>query len=186
MRQRPRKSVYLKIVPPVLLAAAFLPNVAVSELGGDLAEEIRVIEIDDSITGTVPGSKQTINYCSNMLDDARETRNAVLTERLAALEGDVGKKLDLVSERIATLKMWMERRDAFLARTNQSLVEIFQTMRPDAAASQLTEIGPALSASIIVKLEPKTSSAILAEMKPTDAAKITMTLTSLIANNDKQ
>ena len=90
-----------------------------------------------------------------------------------------------MSKRIAELKNWVKQREEFLDRTNKSLVEIFQTMRSDAAASQLTEIGPALPASIIANLEPKYSSAILAEMKATDAAKITMILTNSMVTDEQ-
>ena len=183
-----RTPLYRKLLSPIVWLAVFIPGVAASEIETDLADTLRELDIgiDTSITGTLSGKTQNINYCLNMLDDARETRNAVLTERLTVLESDVDEKLDVMNKRIAVLKEWVQRRDQFLARTNDSLVEIFQTMRADAAASQLTEIGPELSASIIAKLEPKYSSAILAEMKPTDAAKIAMTLTSLISKHGKQ
>lgn len=142
-----------------------------------------LIGIDPIITESVDSNKSQANYCLNILDEAKETRNAILTKRLTGLEKEIDQKLDLMAERIDTLKIWTKRREDFLSKANDSLVQIFQSMRPDAAASQLTEIGPAMSAAIIAKLEPKYSSAILTEMKPVDAAKITMVLTNVMVTD---
>ena len=142
------------------------------------------VEIDTVHTGVVDAEKSQTNYCLNILDEAKEARNAILTKRLTNLEKEVDEKLDLMEKRIVVLKSWTERREAFLSKANDSLVKIFQSMRPDAAASQLTEMGPALSAPIISKLEPKYSSAILTEMKPADAAKITMVLANLVGADE--
>lgn len=142
------------------------------------------VEIDTLHTGFVDAEKSQTNYCLNILDEAKETRNAILTKRLKNLEKEVDEKLDLMEKRIVVLKSWTERREIFLSRANDSLVQIFQSMRPDAAASQLTEMGPAMSAPIISKLEPKYSSAILTEMKPADAAKVTMVLANLVGTDE--
>ena len=159
-----------------------------SEDGWMFVDEFRVkdSDIDYETTGSVSRRYNGESYCINILDEAKETRNAILTERLTELESQVDRKLDLMAERIAVLKTWTEKREKFLEKTNDSLIQIFQSMRPDAAASQLTEIGPAMSASIIAKLEPKYSSAILTEMKASDAAQITVVLTKLAAQNDVQ
>ena len=107
-----------------------------------------------------------------------------MMKRMAQIEAEVDQKLDQLEERIAVLRSWTERRDEFLARSSESLIQIFQTMRSDAAALQLTELGPGVAASVVAKLEPKYSSAILAEMKPDDAAKITMILTSAMETDE--
>jgi len=136
--------------------------------------------VDMTTTGSIKSEPELLSYCLNIHDDAREARTAVLTTRLTALESDVDAKLEQLSERIALLRTWTEKREKFLTKANDSLVQIFQTMRPDAAAQQFTEIGPGMAAAIISKLEPKYSSAILSEMKPADAAKIAMVLTNVL------
>ena len=90
----------------------------------------------------------------------------------------------MLENQITVLKTWTERREQFLNKASDSLIQIFQTMRPDAAAQQLTEIGPAVASSVIAKLQPKISSAILAEMKPDDAAKITIILSNAMVTDD--
>jgi len=141
-------------------------------------------ELDELTTGAVRKREEVFKYCLNVSDQAMEARNAVMMKRMAKIEAEVDQKLDQLEERIAVLRTWTERRDEFLARSSDSLIQIFQTMRSDAAALQLTELGPGVAASVVAKLEPKYSSAILAEMKPDDAAKITMILTSAMATDE--
>ena len=141
-------------------------------------------ELDELTTGAVRKREEVFKYCLNVSDQAMEARNAVMMKRMAKIEAEVDQKLDRLEERIAVLRTWTERRDEFLARSSDSLIQIFQTMRSDAAALQLTELGPGVAASVVAKLEPKYSSAILAEMKPDDAAKITMILTSAMATDE--
>lgn len=136
--------------------------------------------VDNIVTGSVLKENELLNYCYHISDVATEARNSVLKKKLEEVETRVAEKLDQLAVRINTMKKWSAKREEFLESANDSLVQIFQSMRPDAAASQLTELGPGIAASIIAKLEPKYSSAILAEMKPQDAAKITMVLTSAL------
>ena len=136
------------------------------------------------VTGSVLKENELLNYCFNISDAAVEARNSVLKDKLEKIETRVDKKLSKLAKRIKILKTWSKKREAFLENANDSLVQIFQTMRPDAAALQMTELGPGLASAIIAKLEPKYSSAILTEMKPTDAAKIAMVLTSAMDRDD--
>ncbi|MEM9277729.1 MAG: MotE family protein [Pseudomonadota bacterium] len=142
-------------------------------------------ELDSMKTGSVRKREEIFKYCLNISDRAKEARYLVIKNRLQMIEGDVDRKLGEMEARIKELKTWTERREQFLNRANETLVGIFRTMRADAAALQMTELGPATAASIISKLEPKLSSAILAEMEPNYAAKITMVLTSAMATNGK-
>ena len=141
--------------------------------------------IDRTVTGSIRKEPELLSYCLNIHDDAREARTAILTQRLNTVETGVDEKLVQLEERIAELREWTQKREAFLVKANDSLVQIFQTMRPDAAALQLTEVGPAMAAAIISKLQPKYSSAIMTEMKPADAAKVAMVLTNALGKRGK-
>ncbi len=135
---------------------------------------------EETITGSIIRENELLSYCYNVSDAAAEVRSSMLKEKLEAIEEQVDQKLDRLASEIEMLKRWSLKRDQFLKSANDSLVEIFQSMRPDAAALQLTEVGPGLAAAIIAKLEPKTASAILTEMKPTDAATIATVLTKVL------
>ena len=143
-------------------------------------------QTDDVVTGSVLKENELLNYCFNISDAATEARSSILKEKLEKIETRVDKKLTKLAKRIKTLKAWTTRRDQFLRNANDSLIQIFQTMRPDAAAMQMTELGPGLASAIIAKLEPKYSSAILTEMKPEDAANITKVLTTAMDTDGKK
>ena len=130
------------------------------------------------ITGSILSESQMLSYCVNISDLATEARNSILEKNLKKIEKDADSKLNVLQLKIVELQKWILKREAFLENVNESLIKIYESMRPDAAALQLTEIGPVIASGIILKLNPKISSAILTEMKPADAATISIILTS--------
>lgn len=178
---------------PLIYALIFTFAIAQSlsiaqEPDPQINDKIDVLQLDgvddELITGSILRENQTFNYCINISDAATETRNSILRKGLNSIEARVDQKLVKLAARIEELRSWTLRRERFLKTGNESLVSIFQSMRSDAAALQLTELGPVLAASIIFKLEPKVSSAILTEMKPAYAAKIATVLTSAVEADD--
>lgn len=141
---------------------------------------------DNLVTGSVMREGKMLSYCINISDAATETRNSILLKNLNTVEARIDKKLEILAIQMEELKSWTMRREKFLKTGNESIVNIFQSMRADAAALQLTELGPVLAASIILKLEPKKSSAILTEMKPADAAKVATVLTSAVEADESK
>ena len=133
-----------------------------------------------SVTNSIIRDSEMLSYCINISDVASEARNSILKKKLESIELDVDKKLQTLAIKIAELQKWSKKRDAFLENVSESLVKIFETMRPDAAALQFAEIGPIISSAIILKLDPKKSSAILTEMSPAEAAKVAIILTSAL------
>ncbi|MEM7289376.1 MAG: MotE family protein [Pseudomonadota bacterium] len=158
----------------------------ISEEASALREEYLGVDvgIDRMAVGVIPKENESNRYCVNIYDKAKEARHVVLMDRLQGMQSIVDEKLVEMNQRIVELRTWTEKREQFLSRAKDSLVEIFQTMRSDSAALQMTEMGPVMSAAIIAKLEPKFSSAILAEMEPGDAAKITLVLTDAVDLNE--
>jgi len=145
------------------------------------------VATDDITTGAIIRENELLGYCLNVADLAVEARGAFLKKELEDIEANVEVKLDELDERIAELKHWNSKRDDFLASANDALVKIYQSMRPDAAALQMAQLGPRLSAAIIAKLEPRVSGIILNEMSPRDAARVTAYLVgTLETENAKQ
>lgn len=141
-------------------------------------------EISDFVVGAVLNENEMLSYCLNISDAATEARNSILQKMMKETEGKIADKLALLEEKTALLEEWVGRRDMFMKNANKSLVSIFETMRPDAAASQLTELNVGLAAAIILKLQPKISSAIMTEIDPKHAAKITSMLTNAIDSGE--
>jgi len=137
-------------------------------------------DISNFVVGAVMKDNDMLSYCLNISDAATEARNSILQKMMADTEAELASKLAALEEKTALLAGWVNRRDKFMRSANKSLVAIFETMRPDAAASQISELDVGLAAAIILKLQSKISSAIMAEIKPKHAAKITSMLTSAI------
>ena len=182
-----------KLVPGLLTTGVLIFSVLSAATAEDNAKNPQRIDVlneyvDDSgiTTGSIIRDSEMLSYCINISDIASEARNSILKKKLESIESDVDKKLLLLAEKIEELQKWSKKRDEFLENVNGSLVKIFETMRPDAAALQFSEIGPIISSAIIMKLDPKISSAILTEMSPADAAKVAIILTSALeVKNDK-
>lgn len=138
-----------------------------------------------ALRSSVASEHELNSYCYNISDSAVEARSAVLKDQLETVEKQVDEKLVLLEQKTSELKKWMIKRESFVNKVNNSVVQIFQAMRPDAAASQFAELGPVVAASIISQLPPKSSSAILTEMSPVDAAEVAMVLTSALEGGKK-
>lgn len=138
-----------------------------------------------ALKSSVASKHELSNYCYNISDSAVEARSAVLKEQLLNVETQVDEKLALLETKTNELKSWMVKRESFVNKVNESVVKIFQAMRPDAAASQFAELGPVVAASIISQLPPKSSSAILTEMSPVDAAEVALVLTAALEGGKK-
>jgi len=168
----------------LVVAGGLTLSTSAQERGTKLPEKVDTLKLNDDddnlVTGSVMREGKMLSYCINISDAATETRNSILLKNLNRIEARIDKKLKILAVQMEELQSWTMRREKFLKTGNESIVNIFQSMRADAAALQLTELGPTLAASIILKLEPKKSSAILTEMKPADAAKVATVLTSAV------
>jgi len=176
-----------KIRAIACFAAGLIYFNAAGASAGDKKQPPRRIDILDQkssisefVTGAVMHENDMLRYCLNISDAASEARSSILRKTLANTKSEVEIKIGELRENISVLSSWMNKRDEFVAKANNSLIAIFETMRPDAAALQMTELDVGLAAALIIKLEPKISSAIMAEMKPKKAAMITGILTSAI------
>jgi flagellar motility protein MotE (MotC chaperone) len=98
---------------------------------------------------------------------------------------DLEKLRANVDERIATLETrraeyedWLKRRNDFLKQAELGLVDIYKTMKPDAAAGKLEMVRPEIAAAIVMRLPPRQSSLILSEMSDERAAVLTNIISS--------
>lgn len=117
-------------------------------------------------------------YCTNIADAARDRRYLLQKQELEKLEADINERVGLLEARRAEYEDWLARRNAFLEKAEQGLVDIYKGMRPDAAAERLELVGPEIAAAIIMKLDARMAGEILNEMDTRVAA----TLTSVIAS----
>ncbi|WP_159589143.1 MotE family protein [Chelativorans xinjiangense] len=123
-------------------------------------------------------------FCTNIADAARDRRYALQARELDGLRGEVDARIAALEEKRAEYEAWLARRDAFLARAEGNLVQIYSNMRPDAAAERLAEVRAELAAAILMKLEPRMAGVILNEMNSKDAAALTTIMASAARPED--
>ena len=143
----------------VALATFFFYPIALPAFAGS-AETAQPVASGDEIE----------RFCTNIQDPARDRRYALQRQQLLDLQADIDKRIKLLEEKRADYESWLKRRDNFVAKATDGVVEIYSKMKPDGAAPQLTDMPPDLAAAILMKLEPKQSSLILSEMDAKVAA----------------
>lgn len=117
-------------------------------------------------------------FCTNIADPARDQRYLLQKQELEKLQADVDQRIAVLEQRKNEYEDWLKRRNDFLQRAEAGLVDIYKTMKPDAAAPQLQEMRLELAAAIIMKLPARQSALILSEMDPQKAGQISMIMSS--------
>ncbi|MCT7377574.1 MotE family protein [Chelativorans salis] len=123
-------------------------------------------------------------FCTNIADAARDRRYALQAQELDNLRGEVDARIAALEEKRTEYEAWLARRDAFLAKAEGNLVQIYSNMRPDAAAERLAEVRAELAAAILMKLEPRMAGVILNEMNSKKAATLTTIMASAARPED--
>lgn len=117
-------------------------------------------------------------FCRNIDSQARNARFELQVRQLNGMRGQLDARIRLLEEKRKEYEDWLAKRNAFLARTQDSFVGIISKMRPDAAAAQLALVDEVAAASIILKLKPRISSAIMNELQPEKSANLMRILVS--------
>lgn len=117
-------------------------------------------------------------YCTNIADPARDRRYLLQKEELEKLQADIDQRISVMEARKAEYEDWLKRRNDFMKQAEAGLVDIYKTMKADAAAPQLQEMDAALAAAIIMKLPARQSGLILSEMESAKAAIVASIMSS--------
>jgi flagellar motility protein MotE (MotC chaperone) len=117
-------------------------------------------------------------YCTNVIDPARDQRYLLQKEDLDRLQADIDERISVMEARRAEYEDWLKRRNDFMQKAEAGLVDIYKTMRADAAAPQLEAVDAILAAAIIMKLPARQSGLILAEMDAQKAAIVASIMSS--------
>lgn len=117
-------------------------------------------------------------FCTNIAEPARDQRYLLQKQSLEKLQSDVNARIAVMDQRKAEYEDWLKRRNDFLAKADDGLVEIYKNMKPDAAAASLNDVKINISAAIIMKLKASQASLILSEMDPQKAATVTNIMAS--------
>lgn len=125
-------------------------------------------------------------YCKAIGSAAADARFARQAEALTALQADIDERVKLMEAKRAELEEWLQRREDFLRKADESIVAIFTQMRPDAASLQMALMEEGAAAAILVKLTPRSASSILNEMEPAKAARLTTTMAGMTKHGSSE
>lgn len=139
-------------------------------------------EMPAAVATTEPSEVE--RFCSNIADAARDRRYALQAEELKKLQAEVDKRIALLEERKSEYETWLKRREVFLARAEEGVVQIYSRMKPDAAAERLAVMNVDLASAILMKLDARKSSVILNEMESKSAAELTRIMASASRRED--
>lgn len=140
----------------------------------------------EEATAPMPPAEQSEieRFCSNIADAARDRRYALQAQELETLQKDVDKRIKLLEEKRAEYEDWLKRREDFLSKAEDNVVDIYSTMKPDAAAERLAALDATLAAGILMKLDARKAGVILNEMEREAAAALTVIMVSAIRKED--
>ena len=139
------------------------------------------VTTDKEVTGaTVPAGEESEiqRFCSNIADAARDRRYSLQAAELKQLQAEVDSRIKQLEEKRSEYETWLKRREVFLARAQDGVVEIYADMKPDAAAARLAIVNVDLAAAILMKLDSRKAGVILNEMDEKAAAALTSVMAS--------
>ncbi len=135
-------------------------------------------------TPTESSAEEIERFCGNIVDAARDRRYALQKIELEKLQAEVDDRIVKLEQKRAEYEEWLARRDRFIKQAQETVVEIYGNMRPDAAAGQLGQLRAETAAAILMSLDARKASVILNEMKIETAASLTGIMVSAARTKD--
>ncbi|OYX11712.1 MAG: hypothetical protein B7Z15_11270 [Rhizobiales bacterium 32-66-8] len=123
--------------------------------------------------------ENALQYCRSIVNAASDARFARQQAALATMEKEIEARIAQLEAKRAEYQDWLQRRETFLKKADDSLVSVISQMRPDAASAQISAMTEDMGAAVLAKLSPRVASAILNEMDPNRAARLTSTMVGI-------
>lgn len=125
-------------------------------------------------------------FCSNITDAALDARVAWQLKELESAEAKLKQRIAELEAKRAEYEEWLKLREDFLKKAEESVVEIYSRMNPEAAALQIASMADDTAAAVLAKLRVRSASAILNEMEPARAAHLANTLAGMRRVDDEK
>ncbi|MFG1425768.1 MotE family protein [Roseixanthobacter glucoisosaccharinicivorans] len=164
-----------RALPLLLVLCAALIGVG-REAHAQSAPAAKPVEVAAADAGR---EDNAIQYCRAIVNAASDARFARQKEALAAMEKDIEARIAALEAKRAEYQDWLQRREVFLKKADDSLISVISQMRPDAASAQISAMSEEAAAAVLAKLTPRVASAILNEMDPPRAARLTSIMVGL-------
>ncbi|MDP9761110.1 MULTISPECIES: MotE family protein [Agrobacterium] len=140
-------------------------------------------ESQQNVVSELSTQDEIQKFCTNIADAARDQRYLMQKQELEKLQADVNERISALQDRKAEYEDWLARRNHFLEQAKSNLVDIYKTMKADAAAPQLEKMHVEIAAAIIMQLPPRQSGLILSEMDAQKAAIVAGIMSQAIDKN---
>ncbi|PWE57803.1 flagellar protein [Metarhizobium album] len=152
------------VLPAVFLGLSAIPGAFAQEKPKALTE--------------MSSEEEIKQFCTNIADAARDRRYLLQKQELEKLQSDVDARIAIMEKRKAEYEDWLKRRNDFMKQAEAGLVDVYKTMKADAAAPQLEKMDIVLAAAIVMRLPARQSGLILAEMDAEKAAMVASIMSS--------
>jgi len=129
-------------------------------------------------------SSDATKFCDNIADAALDARVAWQQKELEAAEAKLRERIAELEAKRAEYEQWLKLREDFLRKAEDSVVEIYSRMNPEAAAQQISSMADDTAAAVLAKLRVRNASAILNEMEPARGAHLADTLAGMRRADD--
>jgi flagellar motility protein MotE (MotC chaperone) len=137
---------------------------------------------DTASTG--PAESDVARFCTNITDAALDARVAWQQKELESAEAKLRLRIAELEAKRAEYEQWLKLREDFLKKAEDSVVEIYSGMNPEAAAQQIASMADDTAAAVLAKLRVRSASAILNEMEPARGAHLADTLAGMRRADD--
>jgi flagellar motility protein MotE (MotC chaperone) len=131
-----------------------------------------------------PPESDAAKFCSNIADAALDARVAWQKKELEGAESKLRDRIVELEAKRAEYEQWLKLREDFLKKAEDSVVEIYSRMNPEAAAQQIASMADDTAAAVLAKLKVRSASAILNEMEPARGAHLADTLAGMRRADD--
>ena len=169
---------------PLLALALGAFGATAAEAADNAGAAATAAPLPEAAPATEPQDNASL-YCKNIANAAADARYARQADALTALEKELDDRIAKLEKKQTEYQEWVQRREDFLAKADESVVAIYSQMRPDAAAQQIAMMDEEAAAAILAKVTPRTASAILNEMDATAAAHLTNVMAGLPSETKK-
>lgn len=134
----------------------------------------------------VPNQPETdaSRFCTNIADAALDARVAWQQKELEVSEAKLKQRIAELEAKRDEYEKWLKLREDFLKKAEDSVVEIYSRMNPEAAAQQIASMADDTAAAVLAKLRVRSASAILNEMEPARGAHLADTLAGMRRADD--
>ena len=95
------------------------------------------------------------------------------------MQTEIEDRIVVLEKKRTELQQWVEKRERFSDAANESLVEVFAKMRPDAAAQRMEKLPGELTAALLTTLSPRAAGTILNEMSADRAAMVAVIMSAV-------